>query len=264
LPQPLVLRGEEITTYGGHANAWGLPSGAWIDFRSRPGDTARISNIAAQTHQSGALISINHPFALCGGCAWSYDAAARDFDAIEVWNGAWDETDEQALTMWDKVLQSGRHITAIASSDSHRPTNPIGEPATLVAANDLSQTALLDAIRRGRVYLTRAVGRPVVRFEAQATGKRGPRWIVGDEISLNGPDKIRLSITTEATSPQAMISLVSNGQVTRRFPAKTDGQPQVIEIECLHDSYFRLEVRDETKAMLALTNPIYVKIGRAR
>ena len=138
-------------------------------------------------------------------------------------------TDEPALKMWDEILQSGRRMTAIASSDSHRPTTPIGEPATHVAANVLSQAALLDAIRRGSVYLTRAVGRPVVRFEAQATGKRGPRWIVGDEISLNATDKIRLFITTEATSPQAMISLASNGQVTRRFPAKTDGQPQVIE-----------------------------------
>ena len=48
LQQPLVLRGEEITTYGGHTNAWGLPSGTWIDFRVQPGDTSRISNLASQ------------------------------------------------------------------------------------------------------------------------------------------------------------------------------------------------------------------------
>jgi hypothetical protein len=38
----------------------------------------------------------------------------------------------------------------------------------------------------------------------------------------------------------------------------------MIEIECRHDSYFRLEVRDQTNAVLALTNPIFVKIGRGR
>src|SRR5829696_6368902 len=27
--RPLVMRGEEVTTYGGHANAWGLPAGAF-------------------------------------------------------------------------------------------------------------------------------------------------------------------------------------------------------------------------------------------
>jgi len=58
--------------------------------------------------------------------------------------------------------------------------------------------------------------------------------------------------------------LISNGQVIRRLTSGPDARPQVIEIECQHDSYFRLEVRDGTKAMLALTNPIYVKIGRHR
>ncbi|MCA1591939.1 MAG: CehA/McbA family metallohydrolase [Acidobacteria bacterium] len=263
--QPLVLRGEEITTYAGHANSWGLPSGMWIDFRVRTGDVARISDIAAQAHRTGALISINHPFALCGGCDWSYGPAASGFDGIEVWNGMWDPTDELALAMWDKILQSGRRITAIASSDSHRPVNPIGHPTTHVAANALSQTALLGAIRQGRVYLTGEAARPVVSFEAEAArGKRRPRSLIGDEIRLNAPGTVRFFINTEAVSPDATVSLISNGQVIRNFPARTDGQPQVFEIECAHDAYFRLEVRDKTKAVLALTNPIYVKIGTGR
>jgi len=263
--QPLVLRGEEITTYGGHTNAWGLPSGTWIDFRVRAGDSARMSNVAAQARRSGALISINHPFALCGGCAWSYDAVARGFDAIEVWNGVWEPADEQALAMWDKILQNGQHITGIASSDSHRPTNPIGQPTMHVAANELSQTALLNAIRQGRVYLTSEVARPVVSFEAEATtGKRRSRWIIGDEIRLPAPGTVRFFITIETAPPDATISLISNGQVLRSFSAKTDGQPQVVEIECQRDSYYRLEVRDKTKRVLALTNPIYVKIGKDR
>lgn len=262
---PLVLRGEEITTYAGHTNAWGLPSGAWIDFRVRAGDTARISNIAAQAQRSGALISINHPFALCGGCAWSYDAAARGFDAIEVWNGGWDLTDELAVTMWDKILQGGRRITAIASSDSHRQNTPIGQPTTHVAANALSQTALLAAIRQGRVCLTNGAAQPVVGFEAEAgTGKRRSRAATGDEIRLPAPGTVRFSITTETASPDTMISLISNGQVIRSLPARSDGQPQVIEIECRRDSYYRLEVRDKTKMMLALTNPIYTKVRAGR
>ncbi len=263
--QPLVLRGEEITTYGGHTNTWGLPSGTWIDFRVRAGDSARMSNVAAQARLSGALVSINHPFALCGGCAWSYDAAARDFDAIEVWNGAWDPTDEQALVMWDKILQSGRHLTAIASSDSHRPDTPIGQPTTHVAANELSQTTLLNAIRQGRVYLTGETSRPVVSFEAEAkTGKRRSRSAIGDEIRLRAPGTVRFFITTEAEPPGATVALISNGQVIRSLPAKSGEQPQAIEIECQGDSYYRLEIRDGTKGMLALTNPIYVKIRTGR
>jgi len=262
LSQPLVMRGEEITTYGGHTNAWGLPSGAWIDFRVRSGDTNRIRRLAAVVHRTGALISINHPFALCGGCAWSYDSAARGFDAIEVWNGAWDETDEQALKMWDKILQTGRHITAIGSSDSHRAANPIGQPTTHVAAKVESQRALLDAIRQGRVYLTREVGEPVLGFEAETTGKRRTRREVGDEVHLSTPAPIRFLVSTQTVPPGATISLLSNGRVLRTLSTATDGRPQVIEVQCRSDSYYRLEVRDGAKGMLALTNPIYVKIKR--
>ncbi len=263
--QPLVLRGEEITTYGGHTNAWGLPSGTWIDFRVHAGDNARMSNIAAQVHRTGAVISINHPFALCGGCAWSYTAAARDFDAIEVWNGPWDATDEQALVMWDKILQSGGRLTAIASTDSHRQITPIGQPTTHVAANTLAQIALLNAIRQGRVYLTGDVARPILGFEAEVTtGKRRSRWAIGDEIRLSAPGTIRFFISAEAISPDATILLISSGQVVRRLTSQSDAHPQMVEIECRQDSYFRLEVRDKAGALLALTNPIYVKIGAGR
>jgi hypothetical protein len=263
LKQPLVMRGEEITTYGGHTNAWGLPSGKWIDFRTHPGDNARISNIAAQAHSAGALISINHPFVLCGGCAWTYEATARDFDAIEVWNGPWDFTDEPALQMWDKILQTGRRITAIASSDSHRPDTPIGTPSTHVAAKVLSQASLLRAIRQGRVYLTEKAAGPVITFEAElTTGKLRARLNIGDEVHLSAPETIRFLISTEAVPSGAAVSLISNGRVVRSFPARTDRQPEVIEINSQHDSYYRLEIRDQAKTVLALTNPIYVRFRR--
>jgi predicted metal-dependent phosphoesterase TrpH len=263
LKRLLVMRGEEITTYGGHTNAWGLPSGKWIDFRTHPGDNARISNIAAQAHAAGALISVNHPFVLCGGCAWTYEATARDFDAIEVWNGPWDFTDEPALQMWDKILQSGRRITAIASSDSHRPDTPIGKPATHVAARVLSQATLLRAIRQGRVYLTEKAAGPVITFEAElTTGKLRARWSIGDEVHLSAPATVRFLIATEAVPPDATVSLISNGRVVRSFSARVDNQPEVIEINSQQDSYFRLEIRDQSKTVLALTNPIYVRFRR--
>jgi len=263
LKRPLVMRGEEITTYGGHTNAWGLPPGTWIDFRAHPGDAARMSKIVADAHRSGAIISINHPFALCGGCSWSYQDAIRDFDAIEVWNGSWDPTDELALKMWDELLQSGRRMTAIASSDSHRSLNPIGQPTTHVAAKSLSPALLLKAIRQGRVYLTEKAAGPVITFEAGlATGKLRARLNIGDEVHLSAPETIRFLISTQAVPPDATVSLISNGRVVRSFSARADNQPEVIEIDCQQDSYFRLEIRDRTKTVLALTNPIYVKLRR--
>jgi hypothetical protein len=56
--------------------------------------------------------------------------------------------------------------------------------------------------------------------------------------------------------------MISNGQTIRSCPVQTDGQVQVFEIDCRRDSYFRLEVRDGSNTMLALTNPIYVSVGK--
>src|SRR5262249_3230352 len=119
-PSLLMIRGEEVTTYGGHANVWGLPANKLIDFRVQPGGNRGVEKGVAEAHRVGALISINHPYAFCDGCSWSFDRTANGFDAMEVWNGEWDQSDERALGWWDQLLQSGRRITAIASSDSHR------------------------------------------------------------------------------------------------------------------------------------------------
>jgi hypothetical protein len=220
-----------------------------------------MSKIVADAHRAGAIISINHPFAACGGCSWSYPAAVRNFDAIEVWNGSWDQSDEPALKMWDEILQSGGRITAIASSDSHRAVNPIGQPTTHVAAKNLSQPLLLEAIRRGHVYLTDKAAGAVINLEAEvATSKLRTRFTIGDEIHLRAPGTIRFRIATEAVPTDATISLISNGRVVHSFSAGASWQ--VIEIRCEQDSYFRVEIRDQTKSVLALTNPIYIKVRR--
>ncbi len=37
-----------------------------------------------------------------------------------------------------------------------------------------------------------------------------------------------------------------------------------MEVECDGDGYYRLEVRDREGKMLAMTNPVYVRVGRRR
>lgn len=68
----MVLRGEEVTTYGGHFNVWGLPFGRLIDFRVTPGDRTMLAQSTAEVRKLGIVASINHPTALCGGCSWTY------------------------------------------------------------------------------------------------------------------------------------------------------------------------------------------------
>ena len=261
----LVMRGEEITTYGGHVNAWGLPAGAVVDFRVRPGDAAGISAVAASAHRLGALVSVNHPFALCGGCDWSYGDAIKEFDAVEVWNGEWDATDESALKLWDGLLQRGLRPTAIAGSDSHRPQNPIGRPTTHVAAEALTQVALLNSIRLGRVYISKEPEGLPINFEAAAgaigsRSSQAARSVPGEEIRLRTKGTVVFFVKV-GYAPGANISLISGGREIRKRLFLPDGITDVFEVECERDGYYRLEVRDREGKMLALTNPIYVKVG---
>jgi hypothetical protein len=266
--RPLVMRGEEVTTYGGHINAWGLPAGAWVDFRVRPGDATGASAVAARAHRLGALISVNHPFALCGGCSWSYGDAVKEFDAVEVWNGEWDATDESALKMWDGLLQRGLRPTAVASSDTHREQNPVGRPTTHVAAEGLTQAAVLNGIRRGRVYLSREAPGLAVDFEAAAgeigsPAATGPRKGAGEEIRLSRPGTLAFFVKVSGVPAGATLSLISDGQAVRTF-AVLAKFTEVFEVDCRRDGYYRLEVRDKAGAMLAITNPVYVKVEGRR
>ena len=257
----LLIRGEEITTYGGHANAWGLPANVLIDFRVRPGDKAAMARVASETHRRGALISINHPFALCAGCNWSYDADAAGFDAIEVWNGLWEAADEQALTWWDKLLQKGRRITAVASSDSHRPANALGQAATHISIDSsLTPGAVLKSIREGHAYLTNAANVPPITFEARTPEGR-TAYSIGDTIRLRKSHRVVFKIAAAEVSNSATITLISQGQVIRTL-STDNGKAQFVKVDPTGHAYFRLELRDQSGRMLAMTNPIYVETRR--
>ena len=60
----------------------------------------------------------------------------------------------------------------------------------------------------------------------------------------------------------AIASVISNGQILFREPIKKSENSfsKIFNIE--KDSYFRLEIRDADRKMLALTNPIYAQIKR--
>lgn len=255
---PLVLRGEELTTYGGHINIWGVASGGLVDFRVTPGNQKELSTVLAQARKNGWLTSINHPFAFCDGCRFTYDKDAHDFDAIEVWNGSWDPSDDMSLMLWDQLLQKGRQITAVASSDSHRAASPIGRPTTHVAIrSQLAPETVLPAVRAGHVYLTNKPNAPIVTFEAEDTSNHR-KYIAGDVVTPGTTVQFKIAVSQ---LPQgAVVSLMSDGKTLRTLgPGE-----ETLQVTPQTGTYYRLEVRDENGLMLALTNPIYVETLEAK
>ncbi|MGI9035840.1 MAG: hypothetical protein ACR2GD_07345, partial [Pyrinomonadaceae bacterium] len=78
--------------------------------------------------------------------------------------------------------------------------------------------------------------------------------------SLNG--RIRLDCKAKNFPVGAAVSLISNGQIlqTEKIEQAEYAFSKTFDVE--KDAYFRLEIRNETGAMLALTNPIYIQVKR--
>ncbi len=269
--QPLVMRGEEVTTYGGHANAWGLPAGAVIDFRVRPGDAAGMSRVAASAHRLGALISVNHPFALCGGCDWSYGDALKEFDAVEVWNGEWDGTDESALktvgrTAATRPAPDGRRLERLAPrAEPHRAPDDARRGRTVVTGRAAElhprRTCLPDAWGARALGRFRGGGgrdRLARRRRPAQRGRRRDSAARAGRRRLLRQSRRRAPRAPSRSSPAAVWSTRFNG------PGSRTGFTEVFEVECERDGYYRLEVRDRDGKMFALTNPVYVKVGARR
>lgn len=164
--RPFLLPGAEVTTYGGHWNVWGTST--WHEFRHPNREAAAAAMRAAAA--AGGVISINHPKPF--GPPWSYGDDLSNH-AVEVWNGPWDRLNWIALAAWEAQLRAGRRLTAIGGSDTHylSPADPaapaalprakLGGPTTwLHLPGEVSVSTILDAIRRGRCFISRSPAGP--------------------------------------------------------------------------------------------------------
>lgn len=261
-PNMLILRGQEVTTYGAHINVWGLPSGKWVEFRVLPNLKASAELIAKEAHELGALASINHPTMNCGGCSWTYDKDWSSLDSVEIWNATWDQDDDDAIKIWDGFLQQGRVITAVGSTDSHYPpsepsTYPInltlGNPSVVIGSKSLTKEGLFEGIRNGRVVVTENP-RLQIKFTADK------KYTIGDKIKVSKDKKVKLNISLTGFPNSAKLLVISDGKTIKETEiTKKDFSLNEIFIPA-KDTYVRLEIRDKDNKMLGLTNPIYFRL----
>jgi hypothetical protein len=258
----LLIRGEEVTTYGGHINVWGLASGDWVDFRVLPGFRSSASQILDESHKLGALASVNHPTMSCSGCGWSYGDGWEDFDSVEIWNAKWDEGDESALKIWDRLLQQGKTLTALGSSDSHLPpyepsTYPtnldMGEPTLFVGAKKLALRDILDAIKLGRVFVAEN-SREFVDFTA------GNTTAMGDKIAIVRNQRLKFRAVLKGFPARSICRIISGGNVLKEWVISSDNSAFTYTTAPKLDGYVRIEIRAQSGRMLAFTNPIYYRI----
>jgi hypothetical protein len=223
-PDLLLLHGREVTTYRGHMNAFGGTT--LVDFRLRPDRS--IGSLATELVRDGAFVSINHPERpddeTCMGCGWNDrdEDTIRRVHGVEVVNGDLAEGKMAGWPFWAMLLNRGHRLAAIGGSDDHTPDETqdqrIGRPTTVVHAQELSERALLDGLRAGRIYIrTRGPDGPMLELSVTS---RERRYELGDTVPT-------APLTFEAVVQRGTgqtATWIRNGESIATTPVPADGR----------------------------------------
>ena len=236
---------------------------------------AGMNRVLREAGENGALRSINHP--LVHPWAWLFrETELSQVDTIEVWNDPTYPSNvygtELGLNVWTCLWNDGWLIPGIGGSDVHSlptesyeengPPSLIGDPATCVYAEELSPNAILQATKRGHVYVTRG---PVIESEIQVNGQS---FQFGDCVTeaLQSAQQTSDHSNKAAIQYRVHISGLEQGEV---YWIENGERKDVQSIqgdgwyECSFDwspvefRWRRMEIRGTEGQLLAFTNPIY-------
>ena len=249
----LVIPGEEVTTRAGHWNALDLPTGKWIDWRYRPDDD-KLGRFVKQVHSYGGLAIVNHPEApegACGGCSWGFGYGPMD--GMEVWNGPWDLFDQFAVLAWVGMLDGGRFITAVGSSDAHRDPDVIGLGQTVVRAAGLSRDDIIAGIGRGRAYVA---GDQSVALNLTAS-KGSTKAGIGGRLEVKKGANVTVTFTAAGAMGDLATLYLGEGVFMEPVPITSDDFTTTWTVTPKQARYVRVEIKAGTQ-MVALSNPIFL------
>ena len=259
----LLIPGRELTTFYGHANAFG--TSRFIDYRVGTPKVPDVNAMFRSARDLGAVVSINHPQSptgeICMGCGWT-PVTPVDMNlvtSVEVINGG----GNPATRFWEQQLLQGHRLTAIGGSDNHHADWPqqkpgsIGYPTTVIYAQNLSVAGILDGIRSGRAFIDVTGSRDRLldmnaRTRSASAEMGGDLEPHGDVVSLEihavGCDggSIRFFVDGE-TSPDLPALPISSGDQTLHAEWHPNGGRH----------FLRVEARDANDRLLLLGNPIY-------
>ncbi len=272
----LLIPGVEITTFQGHAGVLGAVG--FVEFRLTSGRLPQVTDLQDAVARQHGLFAINHP-ALpsnehCMGCGWA--AQGTDYariDAVEVVNGGAMQAQGgvadgvlSGVPFWEARLNEGHRITAIGGSDNHKPDiDPeappaVGSPTTVVWAVNLSERAILDAIRAGRAFVDvegmkgRGLELRAECGDAVAVMGQGLAAPAGAEIdftvNVQGMAGARLDIILDGRHGSALANASVDGDdATLTFTLSVDGAGH----------WIRADIRSADGARtLLIGNPIYL------
>lgn len=261
----LFVRGSEVTTYGGHGTSVGNPS--YVEHHiGRDGHT--IDALLDQVTGDGGIFIINHPKlavgTACIGCAWSFDdAPLEQIAGIELHTDAYEYFPvfgRAVIEMWEDMLDRGFRVTGTGGSDDHwaaeehvEGQSSIASPTTVVWAEELSEAAILDGVRQGRVVVQlRGPGDPMLELTAETDS--GEAGMIGD--TLHGS-----IVTLRATATGAdglNLALWRNGRVDETVTVDGDAFVHDFERDIAETGdRFRLDLSEGTEVVI--TNHVWLE-----
>ncbi len=271
-PELVFVRATEVTTNAGHANAFGVEG--MIDYRiAKPGDVHRL---VEHIHARGGILSINHDKPTI---PWTYELPRAD--CMEVWQSTWIEWNWISLARYQHRLAAGLRISAIGGSDYHQPAEVkpdgpfvLARPTTVLWLEELSEDAIIDALRAGRGYITEdpkgphlaitAGGKPMgslletpADISAEVRGAAGDRlvWIDAsgeiDSALIASDDWTTSLANPERISTFIRAEIVAEASYERLYKIAEAALPEAPMVEQI------IPIMREQKIRRAISNPIY-------
>jgi hypothetical protein len=211
------------------------------------------------------------------GCGWT--AKATDYgriQAVEAVNGGslrygGAEGPFSGIPFWQARLNQGLRLTAVGGSDNHdagldpREPGAIGVPTTVVHAPELSQAAILSAIRAGHVFVD-VTGSRDRRLEV--TAALGERTVeMGDDLDAPAGASLVLAVRVVGAQGGA-VGLVRDGiplgPLAIRRLSEADETPVFNLVSDGARHWIRAEVRGPDGQLWLLGNPIYLNTSQSR
>ncbi|KAI9369889.1 Polymerase/histidinol phosphatase-like protein [Aspergillus egyptiacus] len=249
-PELLVGRGMEVTTRAGHWQALGLEPHQLVEWRYD--ESEGYAAAAREVRARGGLVSINHPYFNCTACDWAFDWDNND--AVEVWNGDWDVTDELALARWQEVLVQGKFTTAIGGSDSHNPPTLNGMPTIVVRSHGKSQAGIVEGVKSGHVYMVHGPGMELSFKVKLPSLVRVDTAEIGDKVKTSTIGAMGV-LETKGFAGQKACFVTDRGYVFNTT-VRDDGMTK--RFVPVGANFMRVEMRNSTDdAMLGMTNPVW-------
>ena len=208
----------------------------------------------AQARAEGATFVIAHPKAWATRTARAATELpghdAGNARIVEVWNSAWDSNrnNEQSLQLWYDWLNRGYRMVGTRGTDIHGPLEYTNVGFNIVYADELSEAAILSAIRQGHLYIS---AQPTLNL--QAHGDDGGVGVVGD---LLGGQTVRVTLTWENVSAGDHLRWLVNGAIVEEVPIEAAGTREWT-LNAADARWAVVEIRGANGEVHALTNPVF-------